>query len=329
VLLVALIGAGGHVFFALKSEETDWMLPWWLLCLTAGINLAMLPLWALIEGCNQLVFLNGYRAVTAVAYSIVLWAALGLGAGLYACALGGLVNICFGAAVLLWKWRGLLGELRSPPEHGVVSWWKEIWPFQWRTGISWASGYFVYNFFTPVTFYFCGPAVAGRMGMTLQLANALHAVAVSWTYYKMPFFGMLVAQRRFAEMDRVFRRATAQAVGVCFLGSVVLMAGVWWLQLYYPAIGSRFLSLDCVALLLLATTTNQFGFALSFYVRAHKVEPFMPLAVINGVATGLGGLLLVQYYGALGVCGAYATMQWLLLPFSTYIWYQCRKAWHS
>jgi len=329
LLFVLAVGASGHLFFYLKNPGGDWIIPWWLLCGATGLTFALAPFWALLEGCNQVAFVYAFRTFSAILQSVVLWLSLASGAGLYACGLPVLGLALVSALVLYGRWRTFFRQLFKTKGHQAISWQKEIWPFQWRTGVTWASGYFVYNFLTPLLFYFHGPAVAGQMGMSLQLVNALHAVAVSWTYSKMPLFGILIAQRRYAELDQIFKRATTRAVGVCFLGAIVLTAGVWWLQSYYLAVGGRFLKLDALVLLLVPTISNQFLFALSFYVRAHKIEPFMRLAIVNGVATGLSALILAKQYGAFGGCLAYAGVQFSLLPWALSIWRNCKREWHS
>ena len=51
---------------------------------------------------------------------------------------------------------------------------------------------------------------------------------------------MLVSQREYGELDRLFFTSTAQSVGVCLLGGVVLLAALAVVQKYF-AFGARFL----------------------------------------------------------------------------------------
>ena len=57
---------------------------------------------------------------------------------------------------------------------------------------SWLCGYFIYQLFNPVLFAYKGAVVAGQMGMSLSLANALRSVAVSWINTKAAPFGALI-----------------------------------------------------------------------------------------------------------------------------------------
>ena len=311
VLVVLGIGAGGHLFFSLKNDPSvAWSLPWWSLSLVTGLTLAILPLGALLEGCNQLSFIYGLRTLAAMLGGLVIWTALWGGAGLYSGAIVVLAGTLMTAIAYAWRWPGLLKQLWRAPEQKAetISWRDEIWPFQWRIAVSWLSGYFVYSLFTPVLFYFHGPVVAGQMGMTLQLVNSLNALAFSWAGTKGPRYGMLISHKKFEELDRLFFKTTAQAVGVCVAGGVVLLLALLFVREHF-AIGSRFLGLGPASLLVLVTIVNQIGFSQSVYLRAHKKEPFMWLSLANGLMTGLLVLVLGGFYSVWGVCLAYTLVQ--------------------
>src|SRR5882724_1207494 len=93
LLVVVGIGLGGHWFFSLKNDPSvAWSLPWWSLCLVTGFALAIMPVGALLEGCNQLPFIYGLRTLTAMMGSLTVWTALCSGAGLFSGAIVGLAG---------------------------------------------------------------------------------------------------------------------------------------------------------------------------------------------------------------------------------------------
>jgi len=330
VLFVVGVGIGGHAFFSAKgATAVGWVLPWWLLCVATGFNLVLLPLWSLIEGANRLSSLYGFRLVQGIVCSWALWGALAGRLGLYSAALLAAITAGLGVAYLFVFWRGLLSELLRPPAGETVSWRREIWPFQRRLAITWVSGYFVFNLFTPVLFYFHGPILAGQMGMTWQLVNSLTMMAAAWTTSKSPRFGMLISQRRYEELDHLFRISTLQAVGVSLAGGVVFLAAIIWLQVAGFSIGARFLPASCVAVLLVATVTNQVIFAQGAYLRAHKQEPFMLLTVVSALACLATIPLMGWAWGGWGVCLAYTATQVGILPLGCWIWSTRRREWHG
>jgi O-antigen/teichoic acid export membrane protein len=329
LLVVIGLGVGGYLFFSLKHDASvSWAWPWWSLCLATGATLAILPIGALLEGCNQLAFIYGLRTLSAMVGSLIIWLALWGGLGLFSGTAVVLAAMLIATIAYAWRWPGLLKELWRAPKGETISWRREIWPFQWRIAISWLSGYFIFNFFTPVLFYFHGPVVAGQMGATMQLVNSLNALAYAWVGTKAPRYGMLISRRQFEELDHLFFKSTAQAVGICAAGGLALLAGLMFVQAHF-AMGARFLGVGPTSLLVLATVVNQVIFSQAVYLRAHKREPFMWLSLVNGMATALLVVVLGWFFNAWGVCVAYCFVQVAILAWAWAVWKHCRRTWHQ
>jgi O-antigen/teichoic acid export membrane protein len=330
VLAVIGLGLGGSWFFSTKHDASvSWVLPWWFTCAGVGVTLVLLPVGALLEGCNQVSFVYGLRTFSRVAVAVAGWIAVWGGAALFT----GPVMVLATALVLggayLGRWGELLRELwRAPTGGETISWRREIWPFHWRIAVSCISGYFIFNMFTPVLFYFHGSVLAGQMGATMALVNSLSALAQSWTVSKGPRCGMLISRREYGELDRLFYRSTAQAVGICILGGLAFLLGLVVVRGHF-AIGARFLDPGPTSLLVLATVANQIVFGQAIYLRAHKKEPFMSLSVVNGLTTGCLVAVLGYFFGAWGVSLAYAAVQLAILPVAFRIWSTRRREWHE
>ncbi len=328
--LVLGLGVGGSWFFWSKHDPSvAWLLPWWCACVCAGLSLVMLPLGSLLEGCNQISFIYGLRTLVRMSSAVVGWIAVWSGANLFTGSVVVSAQVLLLALAYGWRWHGFWRELGRAPAGGeTISWRHEIWPFQWRIAISCVSGYFIFNFFTPVLFYFHGAVLAGQMGVTMSLIFSLSALSQSWTVSKGPRFGMLISRRQFADLDRMFYRATAQAVGICILGGLALILGLIVVRGHF-AIGRRFLEPGPTSLLVLATVVNQIVFGEAVYLRAHKREPFMVLSVVNGLVTGSLVAVLGCFFAAWGVALAYVVVQTSILVWASQVWRRCRREWHE
>jgi O-antigen/teichoic acid export membrane protein len=209
-----------------------------------------------------------------------------------------------------------------------LSWSREIWPFQWKIALSWLSGYFVFQLFTPVLFRFHGPIPAGQFGMTWALIQGVSGVASAWGSTKIPRYGILIKQRKFGDLDELWRGATIKSVTVSVLGGLVLLAGTWILKRHFQ-LGVRLLDLIPTFYLVLATVLNQIVFAEAFYLRAHKQEPFLVLSLTGGLATALLACWAGKQYSTVGVSLSYCIVGIGLLPWASTIFWQCRQKWHS
>jgi len=330
LIFVVAVGGIGSWFFstAPDSAKVEWVRAWWLLCVFAGCNLAFLPFVCLLEGCNQVVFVNGCRMAAMVSSGIFLWGALVARAHLFAAAISSGGMFLATLVVVFWRWWRFFRVFRSPPPGPVVSWSREIWPFQWKIACSAVSGYLIFQLFNPVILQLKGAVEAGRMYLALQLINALTQVSNSWVATKAPQYGILISSGRFQELDRLSRRSILQSLIVCLAGSGALLVALELLHHYTPW-GGKILGYDSFCWLIVAALTTQVLFGQAIYLRAHKQEPFLFLSVVNALLTATAVLMGASRNGSLGACAGYALVQLLILPFATAVFFRCRHLWHS
>jgi len=329
LLVAAGLLIGGWFFFSAKDQgDAAWQLPW--ICVVASVCLSfmLLPIWAVLEGCNQMKFTGVLRLVISIAGSLVLWAALLGGAKLFSGAIVSFVSFVIVATTFLIRWRGLWSQASRSQGDVKISWRREIWPLQWRIAVTSISGYLTTQILTSLLFQIQGPVLAGKMGATLQLLIALNTVSVAWTATKAPRFSMLVAQGKTTELNRLFATSMWQSVFVCCCGGAALLACLYFLNGKLAVI-DRFLNVQEAALLLVGTLVFQITSAQGAYLRAHKQEPLMWLSVAIGVLTTGGVFVLGRLFGTLGVVTAYAAVQLANLAATTAVWRHCKNRWYG
>jgi len=326
-----VLAVGGFFFFGSAGKPAfRWEAPWVALCMVTGLTLCLMPILALLEGCNQVSNVYTYRFVQSVTLSVAVWAAIYSGAELWAAS----ISVMAGLLTIVILTSRSYGEfirsiLLAQPEGPRLKWRTDIFPMQWRIALSWVGGYFTFFLFTPVLFHYQGPVVAGQMGMTWAFVSALPAVASSWVTPKAPSFGMLIAQQRYAELDRLFCRLTAIVFTVTAAGAVGIWGFVFMLnQLHHP-FASRLLAPASTGYLLLATIIMSTSIPMSTYLRAHKKEPLLALSLIAGLLTGVAVVVLGKHYSAEGVAIGYLAVTATVTPFIALIWYRRRAEWHA
>ena len=323
---------GGFIFFGSTGWDqiAIWGWPWAVLCLITGINLCLMPVWALLEGCNQVSNVYVYRLIQSVASSTAAWAAIYLGAGLWVSSIVGAAALIAMLATISRRYEGFIRTIMfGHPGGPLLNWRKDILPMQWRVSLSWLSGYFTFSLFTPVLFHYQGPVVAGQMGMTWAFIAALTGVASSWVAPKAPVFGILIAQHKYAELDRIFWRLTAVVVFVTSAGGL----GIWVLvktlgALHHP-LALRLLPPSSTAYLLVATIILAASLPMSTYLRAHKREPLLGISLASGFLTGVVVVIAGRFYSVEGVAIGYLAVMATVTPFVGLVWQRCRTDWHS
>jgi O-antigen/teichoic acid export membrane protein len=339
LLMMAVLIPTGLIFFAGKGDvDFTWRLPWVLAVIGTSFNLFVMPFFAIIMGSGDVVTVNKRELVAAVLSSILCWCVIGLHGGLYAA-----FAVNLGALAISWGYlmarrpelvkMALKGWSRvarpSGEKTGGLSWWKEIWPMQWRMAVSSGAAYFIFQLFNPVLFNYHGPIVAGQMGMTLTAANALLAGGMTVLNAKAPEFGKLIAVRDWEGLDRLFFRVTRHALLLVLFGAVVGILAIWQLQVHF-AIGRRFIPVGHAALLFGTVCFQAAAGAFAIYLRAHKKEPLMRMTIIASLLQGAGTWYLGKHYSSLGVtAGFFAVTACFVLPYVLFVWRRCRQEWHT
>ena len=228
LLAISLLVAGFHFFRAHRGldDHVSWQAPWIFAVLAATLTFQLDPILSFMEGCGFVSNVARLRLIQAASGSICAWLVLFFHKGLFA---PGTIIFANAVGAIFWLSRRktlLLSLLRFNSGPHKIGWAREVWPFQWRIALSWLCGYLIFQLYTPVLFAYHGAAVAGQMGMSLSLANALLSVSISWINTKAAPFGALVARKEYTELDHIFFRALWQSLGVCIAGIVCVWAGV-------------------------------------------------------------------------------------------------------
>lgn len=329
----------GFIFFSRYGKEhaadVSWKLPWLLICLGTAINTFQSPFISIFMGLGKVKEMSKIGFWQQVFLPATNWIGFALGFKLY------VLGICSIMSVVIWQtyvWKSGLA-------HIVVNLWKseitervnylkEIFPFQWKIAISWVSGYFIFQLFNPVLFATEGAVVAGQMGMTLQLLNAIQAFSMSWLNTKVPLYSRLIALKDYLQLDNIFNLTLRQMVTVC----MVLLAGffvVIWilnvtqLQFNGHVLAERFLSYLPLLLMMIPVLLNQYTNSWATYLRCHKQEPFLVISVCGALADGLSTLLLGKWFGLYGITIGYCVLTSLFFPWGYWIYKTKKLEWHQ
>jgi O-antigen/teichoic acid export membrane protein len=334
ILVTLGLGIGGYAFFSsTPSYNINWLSPWILLCFVTGVTICLVPVWSLLEGCNQVAKLYTFRFFQGALISITIWIAIFSGAGLWTASIWGVVSL-FCALFFLRRnyWVFFKTLLLTKSDGAKISWHSDMLPMQWRIALSWISGYFCFSLFTPVLFKYHGPIVAGQMGMTWGIVGLVGSISGSWIAPRIPQFGMLIAEKRYDDLDRLFWKITRIVIVITFFIALLIWSGVYLLNIInHPTafrFSSRLLPPLATAFFLLGQFLQVVSTPFSSYLRAHKKEPMMVVSVSSAILIALATLILGKYYSALGVSIGYFLTHLIVVPFVFLIWVRCRKRWH-
>lgn len=286
-LLFALIGGiAGAIFFTQKGTEpmSVWLGVWGVLVAATAVNLWLSPGLAVMEGCGKVGQVARLRLVQSVLGYAILWVALLSGAGLWAATAVPVVS-----AVCTGYWLKAHGDMlrwlssRATDVKNQLSWRADVLPLQWRIALSWASGYLIFNLFTPMVFTRYGAIEAGRLGMALTVFSAISTIGMSWVNAKAPNFTMHIARGERRELNNLFRALFLRSTVVIALTSNCVVLVTWYLNQMGLPIMMRIASPSVLAILAVVTIVNSMVFAMAIYMRAHREEPMLTQSIVIGL----------------------------------------------
>jgi hypothetical protein len=331
VIVIVGLSIGGYVFFSQSSSQNvSWKLPWISLCVFTGINLFTIAIWSLLEGCNQVSNVYFYRFFQGLLGSLAAWTAMLLGADLWTASIVSLAGLIYASLFLRRNyWVFFKSLLLIKPEGARLSWLTDILPFQWRIALSWVSGYFIFNFFTPVLFKYQGPVLAGQMGMTWALIGAAMGISASWIGPRTPQMAILVAQKEFKQLDALFSKLIKISGILSALSGLSIWLVIYLLYYINSPFAYRLLPPIPAGLFLLGQLVITIPSPCANYMRAHKKEPLLFLSVLNGILTGSSTFFFGKYFSVIGIASGFLILNLIMQPLVVLIWYRFRIKYHS
>ena len=332
VLMAGTLLPAGFYFFSTHQhagQTVSWQLPWCFAALMAALNFQIDPFLSFLEGCGYVPEVARLRFMQSATGSLLAWIVLIKHHGLFA---PSMMLLGMAAASLVWltgKRKLLLGLLRHRVGTHRIRWNQEVWPFQWRIAVSWLSGYFLFWIFNPVLFAFRGPVEAGKMGMSLSLANAIQAIAVSWVSTKSAPFGTLIARKEYRRLDETFFRALRQSFAVSLAGALMAWLGCIYLNSRHFSFAQRLLDPLSLGILLLYMIVNVIISSEAYYLRAHKHEVFFVNSLVGAVAVTVCTFIFGRRYGATGIVVSTCLLNWVGVVWATYKFRKYRRIWHT
>ena len=341
ILFVAAVALVGYAFFLdLKNgtsgwlPTSSWLFPWLVLVSLTGLQLVLLPLTAILEGCDQLPAINRIRFWQAVAGSLAVWICMSCGLGLWALCASAAVRLVGEFYLVSIRFRKFFIPFRLPATDGVIDWRGEILPLQWRMAIQGALLWLANHLALLVVLKFHGAAIAGKFGMMSTILVAMQAASLSWIETRRPLFGQLIAQKNYSKLDETFFRMSRISITLLATGTLLFTIGVfvvnqlpYW---FFQRIADRLPDVTTAALFSAGLVVMQFAQCTNIYVRAHKRDPFLAAAIVSNLTIAALVFWLGKEYGMTGVAGGYligvAVVQ---VPLWVGIWWRTRAIWHS
>jgi hypothetical protein len=228
-------------------------------------------------------------------------------------------------------WRGFGHYIRAfldISRRHAYSWKEKFFKLQWRYAISWASGYFIFQMYTPVMFHFYGPVEAGKVGLSITLWMAVFSVSNSWIYAIIPRLNMHISQKRWKDLDVLFYKHLLFASITFLMGALTVFIVILVFRGRLEII-NRLSDNTSLFFLGAAWFLQIIVSSLAVYLRSHKKEPLVVPSLVSALYIVIGTMVCAKYLPAEYFFLAYLSSYLWGLPWIIYIFIKSKKEWQS
>lgn len=334
-LVVNIVGIVFFNSYGTEEVEVDWGMPWLILTFSTALKLFQSPFTAIFNGLGRVKDMMQITFYQQLILPIAQWVLFACGFKLYVVGISSMLGVMVWF-VFVYKsgLKDLFLNLLKGEITKKISYVKEIFPYQWKIALSWISGYFIFQLFNPVLFATEGAVVAGQMGMTITVLNAIQGLVLSWQTTKTPKYSGWIEMKQYDQLDAVFNKTTKQVLVICIALLCIMYGGIWLLRVIHlgfndSELGDRFLGYLPMAILLVPYFFNQLVNSWAIYLRCHKQEPYLITSLIGGFLQCLSVFILGNTYGLYGMVIGYAVITLFLCPVNYKIYVNKKNEWHQ
>ena len=218
-----LIGPIGFYFFSsAENNFQNWPIVWLTLIIATSINLLLLPVASIIEGCGGINEVYKVRLIQGVLGSVVCWLMIITSHILWAATAIALAATITQVVWLATKWIHLFPFFLQKP-NPLTHWDDSLGQVEKRVGVTTISAYLLGQAIIIILFQVEGPESAARMGFSLAIVNTIALLSFSTITSILPRLSAATAQSNWTDTDLMFSRAVKRGIAFfivlasCFL----------------------------------------------------------------------------------------------------------------
>ena len=293
-LAIPVISAVSFFVLTRRTSDVHWFLPWSIYLIGSIFVFFNNIFLYFFEGCDLVWLSQRIRLFISIVLTFTMWGGLVLRFNLYALAFSLLASSIAASIIIYYTFRQTIRQFIEISRTYRYSWGKYFFPLLWRYAISWASGYFIFQLFTPLMFYFHGPVEAGKVGISIALWTAVYNISSIWITAVTPKINMHVSRKEHDVLDKMFSKRL-------ILSALTFLAGAAAFFILFLLLKGRFSILgrfaDETSMFFLAvswffqTVVN----SLAVYLRAHKQEPLALPSFLSAVYITITTLFCAKY----------------------------------
>ncbi|WP_417620883.1 hypothetical protein [Parasphingorhabdus sp.] len=284
-VLIGILGIVGYLLFSDGGPDAAYLTNIWLVyVLFISFTMIFHLFLRMFEGVGFVVEAALSRSIQSFVNIVSLYIFAAMGFGIISMVFAAIIALLVAAVYFLASSRQIRSSFQNlAARTSDIKWIQDILPFQTKVAMTWLSGYVIFQSQIPFLYRFAGPIEAGKMGIAVQVLQALNTSVNIFLVYNIKSWTNLAKNNDFASLNRDFLKVLLFTVTLMIMACALILSGVFVLDFYDVAIVDRFPSLSLLTVYAIAACFNQIFFALGYYFRARGEEPLWWLSVLASI----------------------------------------------
>ena len=301
----------GISFLVRDKVLSIYIFPWIIYSIGSLINFFNNSVLSFIEGMDQISKIQKSRLIVAIINSVVVISSLLLHLNIFALALGMILSASFMFITIFKTFGKILKQLWMESTDFIYPWKKEILPLFKKYVLSFASGYFLFQIYTPLMHYFHGPVYSGKIGISMSLVSAMFSFSTIFVYTITPRINMLIEKKDWYELDKLFnKRLLFSAISYLIIANCFFVFITLFIKIpLINKIVNRFLPWQGLLILISAYFIQVFINSWAVYLRGHKIEPYWYTSLASAIWVFVISIIIGKFlspdYFFLGLLSSY------------------------
>ncbi|MDM9282860.1 O81 family O-antigen flippase [Providencia rettgeri] len=277
----------GELNFNSYIGDIEWRLPWYLVLISASLNLIIMPLKAYLDGLQFQTYLYTISLICQVSMAISLWLSLYHNLGLYSIAISQLTE--FTLFILLFNINKNHKIKFDFSDYDFKTKLKQLSPLLKKTGIVCFLVYFYWNGFNFISFNVLNPTLAGIIGLSIALGRAGMGIAASITQSQSTIYSNLISRKELPTAISSFKKFRLVSNLVLVSGYSLFLISCYVFPNFF--FFKKILDINNLITLFLFFFIAHNVSVIDNFTRCFKVELFVKIQFINSTLTPLSFFL--------------------------------------
>lgn len=295
LLLILILSIVGINFF--YNESIFVRFSWIIYSISGGISLYVSLFQAIYCGFNKIYETQRNIFVGSIIVTILNWMLLFLGLNVLTLGLCSIISSFIMAFLLYYENPFLWKFVFYHKVSKKYNWKNEILTLQGKYAISFISGYFIFNIFSPMIYKIDGAEISGQFGMTALIISSICNFAYSIADSKIPLLNMMAERKEYVKLWDMINKIIKTSIILCGFIMILFYIFIYIIQ-PFEIFSSRFIAPNLLLFIIVMQYVNFILGVTAKCLRIFKNEPFMLISVFIAVFTII---IIYLFYPRIGL----------------------------